>query len=99
MPRGESEDVIRDDVERRAEVLPALSTQDAAARAGEAVCDLERGDERHYLADELYDSFVIAEEVAIDLLGKGGGGLVAGLEGREGKERGDGRLCRRGARA
>ena len=63
----EREDIVRDDVERGAEMLPALSAQHAAARAGEAVGDLERGDERHDLAHESDDRFVVAEEIAVDL--------------------------------
>jgi hypothetical protein len=63
----EREDVVRDDVERGAEMLPALSAQHAAARAGEAVGDLERGNERHHLAHEVHDRIVVAEEVTKDL--------------------------------
>lgn len=73
--KREREDVVSDDVERRAEVLPALSAQHAAARAGEAVRDLERGDERHHLADEPHDRLVVTEEVPVDL-SVGGQALV-----------------------
>jgi hypothetical protein len=59
----EREDVVREHVEERAEVLPALTAQHAAARAGEAVGDLERGDEGHHFAHEVHDRIVVAEEV------------------------------------
>jgi len=63
----EREDVVREHVEERAELLPAQSAQHAAARAGEAVGDLERGDERHHFAHELHDRLVVAEEITKDL--------------------------------
>ena len=59
----EGENIVRDHVEGRAEVLAALSAQHAPARAGKAVRDLERGDERHHLTYELHDLLVISEEV------------------------------------
>ncbi len=63
----EREDVVGEHVEERAEVLPALSAQHAATRAGEAVGNLERGDERHHFAHELHDRLVVAEEITKDL--------------------------------
>ena len=63
----EREDVVREDIKRRAEVLASLSAQHAAARACEAVCDLEGRDEGHHLRDELHDRRVVAEEVAVYL--------------------------------
>ena len=65
----EGENIVRDHVEGRAEVLAALSAQYAPARAGQAVRDLERGDERHHFTYELHDLIVIGEEVTKDLLG------------------------------
>jgi len=63
----EREDVVREQVERGAEVLPALPAQHAAARAREAIRNLEGRDERHHLRDERHDRRVVAEEVAVYL--------------------------------
>jgi hypothetical protein len=41
----ERKDIAGEYAEERAEVLPALTAQHAATRAGKAVGDLERGDE------------------------------------------------------
>jgi len=48
-------------------MLSSLSSQHTAARACQAVCDLERGDEGHHLTDEVHDRFVIAEDIAVYL--------------------------------
>lgn len=63
----EGENIVRDHVEGRAEVLAALSAQHAPARAGQAIRNLERGDERHHFTYELHDLLVISEEVTEDL--------------------------------
>jgi len=62
----EREDVVREHVEERAEVLPALTAQHAPSRAGEAVGDLERGDEGYRFAHGRR-RLVVAEEVTKDL--------------------------------
>jgi len=48
-------------------MLSSLSSQHATAGTGQAVRDLERGDEGHHLTDEVYDRFVVAEEIPIYL--------------------------------
>lgn len=65
-PDRQREHVVRDDIECRAKVLPALPAQHAAARVGEPVCDLrgrgavlaalggELGEARHTWKDATY---------------------------------------------
>ena len=48
-------------------MLSPLSSQHAAAGTGQAVRDLERGDEGHHLTDEMYDRFVVAEKIPVYL--------------------------------
>jgi hypothetical protein len=48
-------------------MLSSLSSQHATAGTGQAVRDLERGDEGHHLTDEVYDRFVVAEEIPVYL--------------------------------
>jgi hypothetical protein len=59
--------VVSYEIERRAEMLPSLSSQHSTAGTGQAVRDLERGDEGHHLTDEVYDRFVVAEEIPVYL--------------------------------
>jgi len=63
----EGENIVRDHVEGRAEVLAALSAQHTPARAGQAIRNLERGDERHHFTYERHDLLVIGEEVTENL--------------------------------
>lgn len=48
-------------------MLSSLPPQYAAARTGQAVRDLERGNEGHHLTDEVHDRFVVAEEIPVYL--------------------------------
>lgn len=64
---GQCKYVVSYEIERRAEMLSSLSSQHATAGTGQAVCDLERGDEGHHLTDEVYDRFVVAEEISVYL--------------------------------
>ncbi len=48
-------------------MLSSLSPQHATTGTRQAICDLERGDEGHHLTDEVYDRFVIAEEISVYL--------------------------------
>jgi hypothetical protein len=48
-------------------MLSSLSPQHATARTGQAVRDLERGDEGHHLTDEVYNRFVVAEDIPVYL--------------------------------
>jgi len=48
-------------------MLSSLSSQHATAGTGQAVRDLERGDEGHYLTDKVYDRFVVAEDISVYL--------------------------------
>lgn len=67
---GQCEYVVSYEVERRAEMLSSLSSQHATAGTGQAVCDLERGDEGHHLTDEVYDRFFVAEEIPVYVFSK-----------------------------
>jgi hypothetical protein len=64
-------------------MLSSLSSQHATAGTGQAVRDLERGDEGHHLTDEVYDRFVVAEEIPVYLffLNVGLGGIGRGWGG------------------
>jgi hypothetical protein len=59
--------VVSYEIERRAEMLSSLSSQHTTAGTGQAIHNLERGDEGHHLTDEVYDQFDIAEEIPIYL--------------------------------
>jgi hypothetical protein len=48
-------------------MLSSLSSQYATAGTGQAVRDLKRGNEGHHLTDEVYDRFVVAEEIPVYL--------------------------------
>lgn len=48
-------------------MLSSLSPQHATAGTGQAVRDLERGDEGHHLTDEVHDRFVVTEEIPVYL--------------------------------
>lgn len=48
-------------------MLSSLSPQHPTTGTGQAVRDLERGDEGHHLTDEVYDRFVVAEEIPVYL--------------------------------
>jgi hypothetical protein len=54
-------------MEHRAEMLSSLSSQHTTAGTGQAVRNLERGDEEHHLTNEVYDRFVIAEVIPVHL--------------------------------
>jgi hypothetical protein len=66
-PEWERDDVVRDNVEGRAEVLSALTTQHSTACAGESVGHLKGCDQGHDPFDELHDGNVVGVQTSENL--------------------------------